>query len=211
MKKLISVILALITAFSFSAVAFADVAPPAPPSPPGIDCPEIPDYSGTYYVSNTDGAPVYAGSEFIPTGKVIPHSAKVEVALGYEMNGETYLAGTYNNTPVIVNRDDMSTHIVRPQGYNNPGITVFAYSKLEIIYKESSGLGVLKSGMVYESSDEDIVSVSQNGVATATGEGSAYIKATDPKTGEYDVIRIDVTFTWWQKFIRTFLFGFLWY
>lgn len=211
MKKIMSVILAVVLAFGFSSLGFADVAAPTPELPT-IDLPELVDYSGTYYVDNPKGAQVYAGSELVPTGEVIPYSGKIEVAVGYQGINTIYLVGTYKGyKTVIVSAEDVGTKVVKPLEFNNPTIDAFAYDYIEVTYKETSTIGTIKEGLVFASSDEDVVTVDENGVVTATGEGTAYIKAIDPATGEYDTIEVEVTYTWWQKLIRIFLLGFLWY
>lgn len=210
MKKVLSLILVCIIAFGFSAMAFADVA--VEPSLPVLQLPELPDYSGTYYVDNPEGAKTYAGTELIPTGEVIPYGGKIDVVVGYQDVNTVYLVGTYKGyQAVIISAEDVGTRALKPLEFDNPTIDCFAYDYIEVTYKETSALGTIKSGLVFASSDEDVVTVDKDGNVTATGEGTAYVKAIDPASGEYDVIEVEVTYTWWQKLIRIFLLGFLWY
>lgn len=210
MKKLLSIILAFIVAFGFSSMAFADVI--VEPSIPVLQLPELPDYSGTYYVDNPEGAKTYAGTELITTGEVIPYGGKIEVVVGYQGVNTVYLVGTYKGyQAVIVSAEDVGTKALKPLEFDNPTIDGFAYDYIEVTYKETSALGVIKSDMVFASSDENVVTVDSDGVVTAIGEGVAYIKGIDPASGEYDIIKVEVTYTWWQKLIRIFLLGFLWY
>ena len=69
--------------------------------------------------------------------------------------------------------------------------------------------------VVFESSDDSVAKIDENGVITATGRGTAYVTFTyvNEETGrrimyEYDVT---VTFTRWQWIIWYLFFGFLWY
>ena len=69
--------------------------------------------------------------------------------------------------------------------------------------------------VVFESSDDSVAKIDENGVITATGRGTAYVTFTyvNEETGrkqlyEYDVT---VTFTRQQWIIWYLFFGFLWY
>ena len=69
--------------------------------------------------------------------------------------------------------------------------------------------------VVFESSDDSVAKIDENGVITATGRGTAYVTFTyvneetgKKRTHEYDVT---VTFTRWQWIIWYVFFGFLWY
>ena len=210
MKKLLSLVLAFIVAFGFSTMAFADVAPPAPEYPM-LDFPELIGYSGTYYVSNPEGAAVYGGSEVLPTGEVIPHAEEIEVYAGYRLNKNVFLAGIYKQMPVIVFAGDVTDEKVYPIGFNKGFAEVFEDESVSIRYKEAYELSPMIADATFVSSNEDVVTVDANGVVTATGEGTAYVKGVDPATGDYDIIVVEVTYTWWQTLIRVLLLGFLWY
>ena len=69
--------------------------------------------------------------------------------------------------------------------------------------------------VVFESSDDSVAKIDENGVITATGRGTAYVTFTyvneetgKKRTHEYDVT---VTFTRQQWIIWYLFFGFLWY
>lgn len=69
--------------------------------------------------------------------------------------------------------------------------------------------------VVFESSDDSVARIDENGVITATGRGTAYVTFTyvneetgKKQTHEYDVT---VTFTRQQWIIWYLFFGFLWY
>lgn len=76
-----------------------------------------------------------------------------------------------------------------------------------------SRLGYTK--LVVSSSDESVATISEDGIITATGRGTARVTITYRNeelnkdwSFEYDVT---VTFTTWQKIIWYLFFGFLWY
>lgn len=66
----------------------------------------------------------------------------------------------------------------------------------------------------YESSDESVVSVDDDGYIFATGTGMAMVTCTVTcENGDVYIIEldVDVSYAWWQWLIIIFLFGFIWY
>ncbi len=85
---------------------------------------------------------------------------------------------------------------------------------LRVSYKAEGEITVEadeKANLVFESSDESVVKVDENGNYIAVGGGIATITVTDLNTGVSATCNITVTFSWWQWIVRILLFGFLWY
>lgn len=62
----------------------------------------------------------------------------------------------------------------------------------------------------WESSDDNIAVVNDDGNVEGVGVGSATI-FVETEAGDYVVLTINVTYTIWQMFIVYFLFGWMWY
>lgn len=93
------------------------------------------------------------------------------------------------------------------------------YKKELDLYRDPGAIAHYNSlgydSVVLTSSDESVLTVSQDGFVTTKGPGTAIVTETltNTKTGKVvkDEYEITVELKFWQKFIWYCLFGFLWY
>ena len=83
-------------------------------------------------------------------------------------------------------------------------------TQLRLIYRQKETL-TANTSVTWQSDKDSVVKIDPaSGKLIATGTGTATITATadDGRTAECTVT---VQYAWWQKLIRIFLFGWIWY
>jgi len=65
--------------------------------------------------------------------------------------------------------------------------------------------------VVWTSSDENVVTVDNNGVLTSVGKGFATITAATSDGTLSDTCEVEVFYAWWQWIVKIMLFGWIWY
>lgn len=65
--------------------------------------------------------------------------------------------------------------------------------------------------LTWTSSNEDVVSVDENGKLTTNGTGNATITVTSADGRVNETCEVSVKYTWWQWIIVIVLFGWIWY
>ena len=86
-------------------------------------------------------------------------------------------------------------------------------SVLELYYKLDNGakLQASEDNVVWRSGNESVVKVDANGSLTTVKAGVTAVTATTADGDRQATCIVYVRYTWWQKLIRIFLFGWLWY
>ena len=83
-------------------------------------------------------------------------------------------------------------------------------TQLSLIYRQQETL-TANHTVTWQSSNDSVVKIDPaTGKLTATGTGSATITAT-AEDGRTATCIVSVQYAWWQKLIRIFLFGWIWY
>jgi len=83
-------------------------------------------------------------------------------------------------------------------------------TKLSMIYRQEAAL-TANAAVTWQSDNNSVVKVDPaSGKLTAAGVGTATVTAAT-EDGRTASCTVTVRYTWWQKLIRIFLFGWLWY
>ena len=83
-------------------------------------------------------------------------------------------------------------------------------TQLQLIYRQQEKL-TANHTVTWQSSNDSVVKIDlATGKLTATGTGTATITATTDD-GRTATCTVTVRYAWWQKLIRIFLFGWIWY
>ena len=83
-------------------------------------------------------------------------------------------------------------------------------TQLQLIYRQQETL-TANHTVTWQSSNASVVKIDpSSGKLTATGIGTATITAT-AEDGRTAICTVTVQYAWWQKLIRIFLFGWIWY
>ena len=83
-------------------------------------------------------------------------------------------------------------------------------TQLQLIYRQQETL-TANDTVTWQSDNASVVKIDPaSGKLTATGTGTATITAT-ADDGRTAICTVTVQYAWWQKLIRIFLFGWIWY
>jgi len=128
----------------------------------------------------------------------------------FEFYGPTQANGFYTITPT----DEAGISIVvarvrrpSPPPHFSNGINI------SLRYRSTTQLNLVTTApgtIIWDSSNQNIVTVGRNGSITGLATGMAQITATD-SDGFYATCTVTVSYVWWQWLIMLFLFGWLWY
>lgn len=145
-----------------------------------------------------DYVSVDGGAQLRVLGDAIENGTQIELV------NSTY--GTVDNTYTVVLEKPQITLTVEPQR------TVFAKTSFR------PDAAVQTTGtpctLTYASDHPDVATVDDSGTVTAKKAGTATITVTAAdKYGfrQSAACTVTVKYSWWQKLIRIFLFGWLWY
>ena len=89
-------------------------------------------------------------------------------------------------------------------------VLTISQTQLRLIYRQKETL-TAKVSLTWQSDNDSVVKIDPaSGKLTATGVGTATITAT-AEDGRTAACTVTVQYAWWQKLIRIFLFGWIWY